>query len=107
VKTKIFIATGTLLLCCGLVGAVKIARIHAMVGNKYELSEIQKLRIKVKLEDAQLIQQQLNAVQAQFNAAVGDFNKQVEDTRKENKIPEGWQINMQTMEFVAPTPPKK
>ena len=81
--------------------------------KKYEPTEIQKLRLHVKYDAAQMAQQSLANAQAQFNAAVKAFNDQVADTKKENSWPDNLQlatppngqIDPENFEFKEPPPP--
>jgi hypothetical protein len=67
--------------------------------KKYELTEIQKLRLQVKLDNAKLAQQSLSAAQQQFNAAIAAFNAQVADTEKENSWPATLRVDPNTLDF--------
>lgn len=79
--------------------------------KKYELSEVQKLRLQVKQKDAQLAQIQLSIAQGNFEKTIDDFNAEVKSIEKENSWPETLQINAQTLDFTAPPatapPPEK
>lgn len=61
--------------------------IAADAPTKYEPSEIQMLRLKVKLDRFDMSQQNLALVKQQADAAAAELNKQVADTEKENNWP--------------------
>ena len=85
--------------------------------NKYELSEIQKLRLEVKQKDAQLAQQTLTMAQQTFNQRIADFNAEAQKVEQENGWPSTLKIDPNTLTFsdppavkgppAAPAPPAK
>jgi len=75
--------------------------------KEYKLTEIQKLRLQVKLDAAKEAQTQMQIAQSQFNQAINAFNDQVLATKKENNWPDTLKIDPQTLTFMEPPPEPK
>lgn len=72
--------------------------------KKYELSEVQKLRLQVKQKDVLLTQQASAIAQQNFQQTLAAYNAEVKTIEKENKWPETLQFDPNTLEFKEPPP---
>lgn len=72
---------------------------------KYEATEIQQLRLKVKFQEAQLLNKDLLELQGKLNAAVMELRTEAEKVKAENKWPKEVNFDFQTQTFSAPPAP--
>jgi hypothetical protein len=93
------IIIGALLFGLTLAG---VAEFRGAAANKYELSEIQKLRLEVKQKDAQLAQQNLSFAQQAFQQRIADFNAEAQKVEQENGWPSTVKIDPNTLTFSDP-----
>ena len=71
----------------------------------FKPSEVQSLRLQVKIKDAQLAQKESAEAQQKLQSAIQSVNQEVESIKTENKWPAGVNYNFQTQTFTAPPPP--
>lgn len=71
---------------------------------KYELSEVQKLRLENLQLKAKLAQQTYNEAQAGFNIALTALNTEAHKVMVDNKWPEDSQFDFDHLTFSAPPP---
>ena len=90
-----------------IVGCASWLGFQADAADKYELSEIQKLRLEVKQKDAQLAQQNLSFAQQAFQQRIAAFNAEAQKVEQENGWPSTLKIDPNTLMFTDPPAPVK
>lgn len=74
---------------------------------KYQATEIQQLRLKVKQQEAQIAQKDLFIAQQNFQVTIQNLGVEAAKVITENKWPEDLVLNQQTLEFSDPVPAPK
>ncbi len=69
---------------------------------KYEPSELQALRLKVKQQEAVLAQRDLRDAQMRLQAAMTELEAAAQAIKKENKWADNVQFDVNTLTFTAP-----
>jgi Tfp pilus assembly protein PilF len=74
---------------------------------KYQLSEVQTLKLQVKQKDAQLAQRDLSQAQQNFTKALQALSDEANQVKVENKWDVGVVFNPDTLSFADPVEVKK
>lgn len=109
---KLRLGDRTVLTFLGVMILGTVMNMHSASEKKYELSELQHLRLEVKQKDAQIAQQNYAIAQSQFQKSIADFNAEAKKIEQENGWPETLKINIDNLTFtemppVPPVPEKK
>lgn len=84
---------------CLLLWAMALIHVYGEEPAKYVPTELQELRLQVKLKDAQLAQKDYFIAQQNLNFALKSLNDEAARVKTENKWPDGLVFNQEKLSF--------